>query len=134
MLHALCSMSHKVMCIFCDIIHKKISTNFLYEDERMVVFRDIKPSAPVHILMVPKTHILSVNDLTPKDAPEIAALFLAAPAIAALAGIADGYKLAVNVGRKGGQIIDHLHMHLLGGWPDVSEKPREAGKKEVAMA
>ncbi len=120
------------MCIFCDIIHKKIPTDFVYEDERMVAFRDIKPSAPVHILMVPKIHIASVNDLTPQDAPAVAALFLAAPKIAILAGIADGYKLAVNVGRKGGQIIDHLHMHLLG-WPEGQNNPQTSGKKEVAM-
>ncbi len=122
------------MCIFCDIIRKKIPTDFIYEDERMVAFLDIKPSAPVHILMVPKTHIPSVNDLTPKDAPLIAALFSSVPAIARSAGIADGYKLAVNVGRKGGQIIDHLHMHLLGGWPEKEQNnPQGSGKKEVAM-
>lgn len=103
-------------CIFCDIINKKVPSDILYEDESFVVFRDIKPSAPVHILIVPKDHIASINDLEKKHRELMGNLFLLAKKIAQEERIDDGYKLAFNTGRKGGQLIDHLHLHLMGGW------------------
>lgn len=113
-------------CIFCDIVNKKIPADIMFENDAVVSFQDIRPKAPVHVLIVPKKHVVSVNDFTPEDAPTIAALVLAAPVVAEAVGVKDGYKIAFNVGRKGGQLIDHVHMHLLA-WPNDPE-----GKKEVA--
>lgn len=115
------------MCIFCDIIEKKVPSEIVYENEQAVAFHDIRPKAPVHVLIVPKKHIRSVNDITEADATVVAALFFAAQAVAETMGVKDGYKVAFNVERKGGQLIDHVHMHLLA-WPDSPE-----GKKEVAF-
>lgn len=104
-------------CLFCKIAHGQTDTEFLYEDDKLVVFRDIKPHAPVHILIVPKRHIRSVNDLTDDDREILADLFMAAREMARREGVADeGYKLLFNVERGGGQVIFHLHLHLLAGW------------------
>ena len=102
-------------CLFCKIARGEIPSETLYEDERVRAFRDIHPKAPVHILIVPKKHIASVADLAPDDAVLVGELMLVAKAVAAKEGL-PGYKLVVNVGRDGGQVIDHLHLHLLGGW------------------
>lgn len=103
-------------CIFCNIINKEISANVIYEDKNFIIFEDIKPSAPVHLLIAPKEHIASVNDLEEKHKELIGDLFLLAKKIAKQEGVSDGYKLAFNIGRKGGQLVDHLHLHLTGGW------------------
>lgn len=103
-------------CIFCDIINKKAPSDIVYEDERFIVFKDIKPSAPVHLLLAPKEHIVSVNDLKDKHKELVSDLVLLAKNVAEQEGTVDGYKLIFNVGRKGGQIIDHLHLHLMGGY------------------
>lgn len=105
-------------CIFCQIIKKEQPADIIYEDDDFVVFKDIKPSAPVHLLLVPKTHISSVNNLEKEHTTLIGKLFLLAKKIAEEQGVKDGYKLIFNVGRKGGQIINHLHLHLMGGWPE----------------
>jgi len=115
-------------CIFCNIVSKDIPAEFVYENESVIAFHDIHPKAPVHILIVPRAHIVSVNDLKNEHAPVIAALMLAAPAVAEKAGVKErGYKLAFNVGKGGGQVVDHIHMHLLA-WPAGKE---EEAKKEV---
>jgi len=101
-------------CIFCNIVSKKVKSEIIYENDDVIAFNDIHPKAPVHTLLVPKTHIPSVNDLTRENCAAVATLFLAAPAVARKMGVGEGYKLAVNVGRKGGQVVDHLHLHLLG--------------------
>jgi len=103
-------------CIFCKIINKEQPADIIYEDNKFIVFRDIKPSAPVHLLLVPKTHINSVNDLKKGDKELIGNLFLLAKKMAKEQKISNGYKLAFNVGRKAGQLINHLHLHLMGGW------------------
>jgi len=103
-------------CIFCKIINKESPADIVYEDEKFIVFNDIKPSAPIHLLIVPKQHIASVNDLEDKHKELISDLFLLAKKIARQQKTADGYKLTFHVGRKGGQLIDHLHLHLLGGF------------------
>lgn len=104
-------------CLFCKIAHGQTDTEFLHEDDKLVVFRDIKPHAPVHILIVPKRHIRSVNDLTDDDREILADLFMAAREMARREGVAEeGYKLLFNVERGGGQVIFHLHLHLLAGW------------------
>lgn len=103
-------------CMFCKIINKEQPADIVYEDEKFVVFKDIKPKAPIHLLLVPKTHIVSVNDLQDKHKEFISNLFLLAKKIAKEQKISDGYKLLFNVGRKGGQLVDHLHLHLMGGF------------------
>ena len=104
-------------CIFCDIVNRKTETEFLFENEKLVVFKDIKPHAPVHILIVPKRHIRSINDLTEDDGPIVSELIRTGQAMAVKLGVAQsGYKLLFNVESGGGQVIFHLHLHLLAGW------------------
>ena len=104
-------------CIFCKIIKKEIPSDVFYENPDLIVFKDIKPKAPIHYLIVPKQHIESVNHLKEENKELIGVMFLTAQKIADKLGIKDkGYKLIFNVGRGGGQIVDHLHLHILGGW------------------
>jgi histidine triad (HIT) family protein len=104
-------------CIFCQIIEGKKPADFVYHDESLVVFKDINPKAPVHLLVVPRKHIRSINDLTEDDGQIISEMLVKARDVAWKLSIADsGYKLIFNVELGGGQIIFHLHMHLLGGW------------------
>jgi len=104
-------------CIFCNIINKEVSADILYEDDKFIAFKDIKPSAPVHLLIAPKEHIASINDLDKKHCEMIGDMVLLAKKLAEEQKISDGYKLVFNTGRKGGQLVDHLHLHLMGGWP-----------------
>jgi len=104
-------------CVFCKIIRGESPADFVYKGEEIVVFKDIRPEAPIHLLVVPRRHIPTVNDLTEEDRLLVGDMFLKARAIAQRLGIAErGYRLILNVERGGGQIIFHLHMHLLGGW------------------
>ncbi len=104
-------------CLFCQITAGRSDTRFLYEDDQLVVFRDIHPHAPVHLLIVPKRHIRSVNDLQDGDRDLLAEMFMTARQMARREGVdQSGYKLLFNVERGGGQVIFHLHLHLLGGW------------------
>jgi len=103
-------------CIFCKIINKQQQADIVYEDEEYIAFKDINPDAPVHILVVPKKHISSVKDLNQKDVKLIGNLILTAKKIAEQENISEGYKLKFNVGKKGGQLVNHLHLHLMGGW------------------
>ena len=104
-------------CIFCKIVNGEIPTEFLYQDDTLVVFRDINPHAPVHILIVPKKHIRSINDLTENDREIISHMIMVGKDIAQKESVnSSGYKLLFNVERGGGQVIFHLHMHLIGGW------------------
>ncbi|MFX3633681.1 MAG: histidine triad nucleotide-binding protein [Candidatus Pristimantibacillus sp.] len=103
-------------CIFCKIIEGSIPSAKVYETDALVAFQDIQPAAPVHILIIPKKHIATMNDVTDEDGPLIAGLFAAAREIAKQQGIADaGYRLINNVNSDGGQVVYHLHLHLLGG-------------------
>lgn len=102
-------------CIFCHIAHKEKPEVVHYEDGEVIAFDDIHPKAPVHILIVPKEHIASIANLEANHSGVIAKLIYTAKRIAAEKKLA-GYKLLFNVGREGGQVIDHLHLHLLGGW------------------
>jgi len=111
-------------CLFCKIINKEVPVEIVYENNKVVVFKDIHPKAPIHLLIVPQKHIPSVDHLEIQDKELIGELFLTAQKIAREQRIAQtGYKLVFNVGRGGGQVIDHLHLHLLGGWK--SEKERD---------
>jgi histidine triad (HIT) family protein len=104
-------------CLFCKIAHGQMDTEFLFENESLVVFRDINPHAPVHLLIVPKRHIRSINDLTPEDNDILAEMITTAKAMAAKQQVnTTGYKLLFNVEKGGGQVIFHLHLHLMGGW------------------
>ena len=104
-------------CIFCKIIKGEAPADFIYRDEDLVVFHNIRPKAPVHVLVVPVEHIESINALEERHSSIIAKMILKARDIARQLGIADsGYKLVTNVGWGGGQRIFHLHVHLIGGW------------------
>jgi len=103
-------------CIFCKIINKEIPASIVFEDEDVIAFKDRNPIAPVHILVIPKKHISSVADAEEKDTLLAGKLIMAAKKIAEDLEISDkGYKLLVRVGKGGGQEIDHIHLHLLGG-------------------
>lgn len=103
-------------CTFCKIVKKEIAAEIIYETKEILVFQDIKPVAPVHLLIIPKKHIPSVDHLEVKDRELIGELFLVAQKIAQDQGLTErGYRLIFNVGRNAGQTIDHLHLHLIGG-------------------
>lgn len=105
-------------CIFCKIATGKINTEFVYHDDQVVAFRDLNPQAPAHILIIPRRHIATTNDLTEGDATLIGRMTLAAKTIAAQEGIAErGYRTVLNCNAEAGQSVFHLHLHLLGGRP-----------------
>ena len=104
-------------CIFCRIVKGGAPANFVFKGDEFVAFHDIQPSAPVHVLIVPVKHIESLNALCEGDSHLISRMMLKAREIAKELGIAEsGYKVIINVGSGGGQVIFHLHMHLIGGW------------------
>lgn len=104
-------------CLFCKIANGRTDTDFLFENDNLVVFRDINPHAPVHLLVVPKRHIRSINDLTGADDAILAEMITIARQMAVKEAVdASGYKLLFNVEKGGGQVIFHLHLHLIGGW------------------
>ncbi len=102
-------------CIFCKIARKEVGADIVWEDDAVMVFTDLHPKAPVHLLVIPKEHVQSIAHLEENHRDLIARLLYAAKRIARERALA-GYKLVFNVGREGGQVIDHLHLHLLGGW------------------
>ncbi len=105
-------------CIFCKIANKEIFSEIIAEDETSVVFKDIKPKAPIHLLFIPKTHLGPVNTLGPKDAELVGRLIFKAKEVAQSLGISeDGYRLVFNIGRDAGMEVEHLHLHLLAGKP-----------------
>ena len=105
-------------CLFCRIAAGLIPADRLHDDELVVAFRDIAPRAPTHILLVPRRHIVSAASLTEVDGPLLGRLFATAAELARTEGVADGgYRIVSNVGRWGGQTVDHLHFHLMGGRP-----------------
>jgi histidine triad (HIT) family protein len=109
-------------CLFCRIVAGEIPSTKVHEDDQIIAIRDIAPRAPTHILLIPRRHIASALDLTEADAPLVGHMFAVAADLARSEGIARaGYRLVSNVGRWGGQSVDHLHIHLMGGrafkWP-----------------
>jgi histidine triad (HIT) family protein len=102
-------------CIFCKIAGGTIPSDRVYEDEQLVVFKDIYPKAPVHLLMVPRQHVESLNDLTSAHDGLMAHMLRTLPEVALRAGLTDGYRTIINTGRGGGQEVPHLHLHILGG-------------------
>ena len=108
-------------CLFCKIVAGTIPVTRSYEDEQVIAFRDINPQAPVHVLVIPKQHIASLAQTSADDAALLGHLLAAAREIAQQQGLAAGYRLVINTGADGGQTVEHLHIHLLGGrhmeWP-----------------
>lgn len=103
-------------CLFCRIIAGEIPSDVIYQDEDFLAFRDIEPMAPTHLIIVPKTHITSLAELTEQQQGFIGRLIILAQKLAEKEGIAErGYRLAINCGPEGGQVVPHLHFHLIGG-------------------
>ena len=104
------------MCLFCKIAKGEVPSDIVYEDDKIIAFKDIHPKAPVHILILPKKHIPSVNQLEPEDKELVGESILVAQKIAKEQGVAkSGYRLSFNIGKDAGQTIEHLHLHLMGG-------------------
>jgi histidine triad (HIT) family protein len=109
-------------CLFCRIVADELPSTRVHEDDAVIAFRDIAPRAPTHVLVIPREHIASAADLTEAHGPILGRLFAVAADVARSEGIADaGYRVVTNVGRWGGQSVDHLHFHVMGGrafdWP-----------------
>lgn len=103
-------------CLFCKIVGKKLPSESVYEDDNFFAFRDIHPIAPIHILLIPKKHIETIEHLESHDSDLIGDLLLTAKKVAEIEGISEsGYRLIFNVGKNAGQTVGHLHLHLLGG-------------------
>jgi len=102
-------------CLFCKIITGEIPSETVFEDEQLVVFRDINPKAEVHLLVIPRQHIASLEEVTPEQDALLAHMLRVMPQLAKSQGLEDGFRSIINTGKGGGQIIFHLHMHLLGG-------------------
>jgi histidine triad (HIT) family protein len=103
-------------CIFCQIVAGKIPSEIIYQDEELIAFRDINPQAPTHLLIIPRKHIPSLTQLSEAELPLMGRMVTAANKLAQEEGIAEtGYRLVVNYGEWGGQVVPHLHMHLIGG-------------------
>ena len=109
-------------CLFCKIIDGEVPADVIYEDETLIAFRDINPKAPTHVLLIPRRHIATMNDLQESDVSVAGELFTTAAKIAADEGLAeDGYRVVMNCNEAAGQSVFHIHLHLLGGrrmsWP-----------------
>lgn len=103
-------------CIFCKIINKEIPANIAFEDDEIIAFKDIEPVAPVHILVIPKKHISSLTELTKEDEALIGKIYSVINKVAKEQGIFEkGYRVIINCGKDGGQVVKHIHFHLLGG-------------------
>ena len=102
-------------CLFCKIVKGDIPSTKVYEDEKVLAFRDIAPMAPTHILVIPKTHIGSVAEITAENAAVVAHIFTVIPGIAKAEGLENGYRVISNCGSDAGQTVHHLHFHILGG-------------------
>jgi len=103
-------------CVFCQIIAGEIPSDILYQDEEIIAFRDINPQAPTHLIIIPKRHIPSLSHLSEAESSLIGNMVNVANQLAKREGVAEsGYRLAINCGEQGGQLVPHLHMHLLAG-------------------
>ena len=103
-------------CLFCKIINGEIPSDKVYENDKVYAFYDIAPQAPIHVVIVPKIHIASANDITPENSSAIADIYEAIPQIAKALGLSEnGYRIVNNCGKDAGQTVFHIHFHLLGG-------------------
>ena len=103
-------------CLFCRITAGELPADRVYEDDEVLAFKDIHPQAPFHCLIIPKTHVATLNDFSPQHSSLLGHLLLTAKRIAAEHGL-PGYRVAMNVNREGGQVVFHVHLHVLGGRP-----------------
>ena len=105
-------------CLFCKIVDKQINAAIVYEDDRAIAFRDIKPTAPTHVLVIPRVHITSLNDVQAEHEADVGHLFRVAAQVAEREGIAQsGYRAVFNCGPDAGQSVFHIHLHVVGGKP-----------------
>lgn len=102
-------------CLFCKILAGEIPSDKIYEDDKMLVFKDINPQADVHLLVIPRVHISSLNEVTDEHDEVMAYMIKQLPRLAKEQGLNDGFRTVINTGAGGGQVVYHLHMHLLGG-------------------
>ncbi len=102
-------------CLFCKIIKGEIPSTKIYEDENICAFRDINPEAPCHVLVIPKKHISSIDEITPENSVYVAKIFEKIPEIAKIGGCTNGYRVISNCGEDAGQSVHHLHFHVIGG-------------------
>lgn len=102
-------------CLFCKIAAGEIPSKKVYEDDNMLAFHDINPEAPVHVLVIPKTHIGSMDEVNAANSAVVAKIFEKIPEIAKAAGLVNGYRVISNCGHDAGQSVPHLHFHILGG-------------------
>jgi histidine triad (HIT) family protein len=110
-------------CIFCQIVTHKLPAEIVFEDEDLAVFKDINPDAPIHLLIVPKRHFDTLNSLDEQTAGIVAKMALVAKRMAEVHKTQAGYRLMINCGRAAGQVVFHLHMHLMGGWAQKQGRP-----------
>ncbi len=111
-------MSSSPSCLFCKIAAGEIAAELVYENDSVLAFRDINPQAPTHILIIPRKHIATINDINTNDAELIGSLYLAAGKLAAQEGFAEeGYRVTMNCNAGAGQTVFHIHLHLMGGRP-----------------
>lgn len=102
-------------CLFCKIVAGEIPGDMVYEDDKVIAFKDINPKAEVHLLVIPREHVASLNELTPEHDALMAHMMRVIPQLAKSQGLDEGFRTIINTGKGGGQIIFHLHMHLMGG-------------------
>jgi histidine triad (HIT) family protein len=118
-------------CLFCKIAEKEIPADIVYEDDKVIAFRDINPQAPTHLLIIPKQHIATINEISANDCEVVGILSMTAAKLAKAYGFDEsGYRCVMNCNQHGGQTVFHLHMHLLGGkpmgWPPYQETLKTA--------
>lgn len=110
-------------CVFCKIANKELPSTAVYEDEKIIIFKDLEPATPVHILAIPKKHIESANEINSSNSQIISHIFEVIAEKSNEFGLKDGYRIVNNCGKDGGQTVPHLHFHILGGktmgWPPV---------------
>lgn len=105
-------------CLFCKMVAGEIQPDVVFEDDEVLAFRDLNPQAPLHVLVIPRVHIATTNELTPDNADVVGKMYLAAKQIAADAGVAEpGYRMVMNCNAGAGQSVYHIHLHVLGGRP-----------------
>ena len=102
-------------CLFCKIINGEVPSTKIFENELVYAFHDIAPAAPVHVIVVPKRHIASADEINAENASAVADIFSVIPQIADSLGLSNGYRVITNVGEHGGQSVHHMHFHLIGG-------------------
>ncbi len=112
-----------MICLFCQIAAHELPADIIFEDEEIIVFKDINPAAPVHVLIIPRKHLDSLNSLDEETASLGAKMLLTAKQIAESQGIQSGFRVLINTGRQAGQVVRHLHLHVMGGWGKKDQKP-----------